>query len=165
MESKKTINEEKALANLANLCSKAEHCAGEMTDKMRRWGLDDDAQQRIIDYLTTHHFIDENRYCQAFVDDKVRLNGWGRHKVEQALFAKRVSREAMTRALDSVPDADYLMVLRPLLRAKWPSIKARTDFERSMKLIKYAMGRGFEIRLIRQCIDDMDDLNVPDDEL
>lgn len=166
MENKKTISEEKALANLANLCSKAEHCAGEMTDKMRRWGLADDAQQRILDYLTAHHFIDEDRYCQAFVEDKVKFDGWGRRKIEQALFAKRVSREAMARALDRVPDDDYLAVLRPLLHAKWPTIKARTDYERSMKLIKYAMGRGFDLRLIRLCIDDMANEEVElDDEL
>lgn len=165
MEQKKTVSEEKALASLASLCSKAEHCAGEMTDKMRRWGLPDDAQQRILDYLTARHFIDEDRYCQAFVEDKVRFDGWGRRKIEQALFAKHVSREAMARALDGVSDDDYLAVLRPLLHAKWPTIQARSDYERSMKLIKYAMGRGFDLRLIRQCIDDMADAECLDDDL
>ncbi len=165
MEHKQTVSEEKALATLAALCSKAEHCAGEMTDKMRRWGLPEDAQQRILDYLIAHQFIDEDRYCQAFVEDKVKFDGWGRRKIEQALYAKRVSREAMTRALDSVPDDDYLAVLRPLLHAKWPTLKARTDYERSMKLIKYAMGRGFELRLIRLCIDDMADAEDLDEVL
>lgn len=47
MENKKTVSEEKALANLANLCSKGEHCAGELIDKMRRWGLDEAAQERV----------------------------------------------------------------------------------------------------------------------
>lgn len=164
MENKKTISEEKALASLAALCSKAEHCAGDLTDKMRRWGLADDAQQRILDYLTAHHFIDEARYCRAFVEDKVKFDGWGRRKIEQALYAKRVSREAMAAALDGVPDADYLEVLRPLLQSKWPTIKGRNDYERSMKLIKYAMGRGFEMRLIRQCIDEAADCEMCDDE-
>ncbi len=163
MENKQSLSEEKALEKLAALCSKAEHCAGDLTDKMRRWGLADDARQRIVDYLTTHHFIDEDRYCRAFVDDKVRFDGWGRRKIEQALCAKRVSRDAMQAALDAVPDADYLAVLQPLLRAKWPTVKGRTHYERSMKLIKYAMGRGFEMRLIRQCIDDADDWIADDD--
>lgn len=164
MENKKTVSEEKALANLANLCSKGEQCAGELIDKMRRWGLDEAAQERVVAYLEEHHFIDENRYCHAFVEDKVRFDGWGRRKIEQALYLKRVSREAMNEALDSVPDDDYLAVLRPLLQGKWPTIKARTPYERSMKLIKYAMGRGFEMRLIRQCIDEMADIDVDDDE-
>ena len=28
-----------------------------------------------------------------------------------------------------------------------------------MKLIKYAMGRGFEMRLIRRCVDEMADVD------
>lgn len=59
------MSEEKALANLANLCSKGEHCAGELIDKMRRWGLDEAAQERVVAYLEEHHFIDETRYCHA----------------------------------------------------------------------------------------------------
>lgn len=55
MENKKTVSEEKALANLANLCSKGEHCAGELIDKMRRWGLDEAAQERVVAYLEEHH--------------------------------------------------------------------------------------------------------------
>ena len=53
-----------------------------------------------------------------------------------------------------MPDDEYLTVLRPLLKNKLPGIKATTDYERSMKLIKFAMGRGFTIDLIRKCIDD-----------
>lgn len=94
----------------------------------------------------------------------MRFDGWGRRKIEQALYMKRVSREAMNEALNSVPDDDYLAVLRPLLQSKWRTIKARTPYERSMKLIKYAMGRGFEMRLIRQCIDEAADFDDDDDE-
>lgn len=154
MDHKPTLSEEKALERLAALCSRGEHCAADLNEKMRRWGLDEETRQRIVDGLTARHFMDEHRYCRAFVEDKVRFDGWGRRKIEQALCAKHVDREAMLAALDAVPDSDYLAVLQPLLRAKWPTVKARNDYERSMKLIKYALGRGFEMRLVRQCIDD-----------
>ncbi|MBM6993992.1 MAG: RecX family transcriptional regulator [Prevotella sp.] len=158
------ISEEKALSSLAALCSKGEHCVGELEDKMKRWGLEDDARQRIIDYLTSHQFVDEERYCRSFVNDKVKYDRWGRRKIEQALWMKRISPDVSSSILDAVPDADYLDALRPMLKAKWPTIKAKTDYERSMKLIKYAMGRGFELRLIRQCVDEATDMEEPDDE-
>ena len=52
-------------------------------------------------------------------------------------------------------------MLRPLLKSKYPTIKAETDYERSVKLIKYALGKGFTFNLIKQCIDaavDEDDI-------
>lgn len=155
-------SEEQALSKLAALCSRGEHCTGELDEKMRRWGLDEEARRRNIDYLVAHQFVDDARYCRAFVGDKVRYDKWGRRKIEQALWQKHVPSDVSGPILDDVPDDDYLAALRPLLKAKWPTIKATTDYERSMKLIKFAMGRGFELRLIRQCIDEAADVAEDD---
>ncbi|MBP7768012.1 MAG: RecX family transcriptional regulator [Prevotella sp.] len=156
--------EEKALSNLAALCSRGEHCAGELDEKMRRWGLDEGARRRVLDYLRSHQFVDDARYCRSFVNDKVKYDRWGRRKIEQALWAKHIDPQVSASALDAVDDEDYLTALRPLLKAKWPTIKAKSDYERSMKLINYAMGRGFELRLIRKCIDEMGEITDVDDD-
>ena len=158
MENKKTVSEEKALANLANLCSKGEHCAGELIDKMRRWGLDEAAQERVVAYLEEHHFIDETRYCHAFVEDKVRFDGWGRRKIEQALYQKGVASDISRRVLDEVDDEAYVVELKKLIAAKRRSVQAESDYEMRAKLTKYALGRGFGYEVIRRCIDGADEL-------
>ena len=99
-------------------------------------------------------YIDDARYTEFFVHDKIRYNRWGRRKIEQALWQKRVDNSISTPVLDAVEDEEYLEVLRPLLASKYPTIKAESDYERSMKLIKFAMGRGFTIDLIRKCINE-----------
>ena len=48
--------------------------------------------------------------------------------------------------------ADYAEVLAPLLKAKARSVKGSSDYERSMKLVKYALGRGFDMQVIRRCL-------------
>ena len=35
----------------------------------------------------------------------------------------------------------------------------KTDYERAMKTIKWAVGRGFSLDLIRQCIDEAEEMN------
>ena len=151
---KRPILESQALKKLADLCAKGEHCSGEMLEKMRKWGLSEDAQARIMEKLTMMKYIDDERYTEFFVHDKIRYNRWGRRKIEQALWQKRVDSSISTPVLDAVEDEEYLEVLRPLLASKYPTIKAESDYERSMKLIKFAMGRGFTIDLIRKCIDE-----------
>ena len=108
--------------------------------------------------------IAETLFCRAFVNDKVKYNRWGRRKIEQALWQKHVPSEVSSPILNAVPDADYIEALSSLLNAKWHTIKANTDYERSMKFIKYALGRGFDMDIIRQCINEMTNEAVLEDE-
>ena len=152
----KTENE--AYLALAALCAQAEHCQYEMLEKMRRWELTEDAQARVMAKLIKERYVDDERYAQAFVKEKIRYNKWGRRKVEQALWQKRVDEDIRKRVLDDVDDDEYLNVLRPLLKQKRKTIKAQNDYELNQKLIRFAVGRGFTFDIIRQCIDVDDEL-------
>jgi len=47
--------------------------------------------------------------------------------------------------------------LRPLLESKRRTLKAATDYELNMKLIKFALSRGFDMETIRKCLTDVDE--------
>ena len=150
---KKEMTEQEAYLQLAALCAQAEHCQQEMRDKMRRWGLDETVQNRIIDRLIKERYVDDERYARAFVKDKIRYNKWGRRKVQQALWMKRIDADIQQRVLDEIDEKEYLDVLRPLLKQKRKSIKAESDYELNQKLLRFALGRGFGFDIIRQCLD------------
>ena len=154
-------SENDAYLTLAALCAQAEHCQYEMLEKMRRWELSEDAQVRVMAKLIKERYVDDERYAQAFVKDKIRYNKWGRRKVEQALWQKRIDEDIRKRVLDEVDSDEYLSVLRPLLKQKRKSIKAVNDYELKQKLMRFALGRGFTFDIIRQCIDVEEE---PDDE-
>ena len=147
------MTEQEAYLQLAALCAQAEHCQQEMRDKMRRWGLDETVQNRIIDRLIKERYVDDERYARAFVKDKIRYNKWGRRKVQQALWMKRIDADIQQRVLDEIDEKEYLDVLRPLLKQKRKSIKAESDYELNQKLLRFALGRGFGFDIIRQCLD------------
>ena len=149
----KQKTEQEAYLTLAALCAQAEHCQWEMTEKMRRWELDEAAQARVMQKLVKERYVDDERYARAFVKDKVQYNKWGRRKVEQALWQKHIDEDIRQRVLNEVADDEYLDVLRPLLKQKRKSIKASNDFELNQKLMRFALSRGFTFDLIRQCID------------
>ena len=139
---KREITEEQALQRLAGLCSRGEYCSYDMTEKMRRWGLSETAQARVMAELVKGRYVDDSRFCRMIVRDKLKFNKWGRRKIEQALWAKRIDES----------DEEYAEILMPMLKAKRKSVKAASDYERDMKLIKYAMGRGFTMDVIKQCL-------------
>ena len=159
---KKEMTEQEAYLQLATLCAQAEHCEQEMRDKMKRWEIDETAQNRIIDRLVKERYIDNERYARAFVKDKIRYNKWGRRKVQQALWMKRIDNDIQQRVLDEIDDKEYLDVLRPLLKQKRKSTKAANDYELNQKLVRFALGRGFGFDIIRQCLN-VDDIDIEEE--
>lgn len=152
MIQKRPMTGEKALSKLAALCAKAEYCTGDMDEKMRRWGIDEETRRKNIEYLVNNKYVDNSRYCRAFVNDKITYNHWGRRKIEQALWMKHIPEDVSEPILDEIPDERYMEVLKPLLLSKYPTINAESDYERSMKLIKFALGRGFSLDIIKKVI-------------
>lgn len=149
----KEVTEQGAYLQLAQLCARSEHCQYEMTEKMRRWEMNNEAQARVMKRLIEERYVDDERYARAFVKDKIRYNKWGRRKVEQALWTKRIADDICKRVLGEVDDKEYITILKPLLQQKRRSTKAATDYEMNHKLVKFALGRGFTFDIIRQCID------------
>ena len=148
----KEKTEQEAYLQLAAACAQAEHCEQEMRDKMKRWGMDPEAQNRVVERLTKERYIDNERYARAFVKDKVLYNKWGRRKVQQALWMKRIDDDIQQRVLDEIDEIEYLDVLIPLLKQKRKTIKADSDYELNQKLVRFALSRGFDFSVIRQCL-------------
>lgn len=149
--------QQEAFARLAALCARAEHSTGEMRQKMRRWQMDDDAQQEVIDALVDAHFVDDARYCRMYIDDKMKFNKWGPRKIEQGLALKGVPHHTIDEGMAQIPAQAFDDLLRPLLDAKARSVKAATPYERQRKLMAFAMGRGFTPDTIMRCIGHMEE--------
>ena len=158
----KEITEQQAMQRLAALCAKGEHCQYDLLQKMRQWGLDEQAQAKVMERLVAGKYVDDARYAAAFVRDKVNYNHWGRRKVEQALWMKHIDEAIVREALDAIDTGDYVSVLRPMLQQKRKHTTARSEYELNMKLMKWAVSRGFTTDVIRQCMTVNDDAELDD---
>jgi len=152
------MTEQEAFNRLAALCAASEHCRHDVMEKMRRWQLSDDACRRVTDRLVDARYIDETRYCRAFVSDKTEYAKWGKLKIAQALRMKRIPDEMAENALSALDDETQLSVLRPLLERKEREIRDTDAWNRRQKLVRYAAGRGFEMRVICRCLDCREDV-------
>ena len=160
---KKEISEQDAFYRLSALCSTAEHCSYEMVQKMKKWEMEDEAQARIMRRLTDDKYIDDERFCLSFARDKIRYSKWGRRKIEQALWMKRIDNGIQRKVLDGIDDEEYMKVLRPLMKSKRKSTKAENEYELNGKLIRFAISRGYNMNQIKQCIDNADEFDIEED--
>ena len=108
--------------------------------------------KRILERLVKERYIDEARYARFYINDKFRFNKWGRNKIIQGLRAKKIPASVYAVELEGIDEEDYLDILRSLLEAKRRDVKARNSYERDCKLIRFALGRGYEMEAIRRCL-------------
>ena len=133
-------------------CSSAEHCSWEVENKLKQWGASDEVAQNIIAHLQKERYVNNSRFCQAFVHDKYLFNRWGRQRIRQELRMRQLDDKDIACGMEEIDDKEYMEGLKSLLLSKNRNIKARNDYERAQKLMRYAAGRGFSIEETMQCI-------------
>ena len=99
---KRTKSPEQALASLMRLCARAEKSEGDARRLMRGWGVAEQDAEAVVARLVRERFIDDSRYAEAFVREKVRLSGWGEYKIRTALQRKGIRREVIEEALRQI---------------------------------------------------------------
>lgn len=142
---KKEITEEQALARAAALCSQSEQCTSKIRKKLEQWGIGDDAQERILERLVEERYIDEARFARAYAHDKFQYNHWGPVRIDMELRKMGIASSIRKTVVSELPHQDQLDTLVALLHAKAKSVKARSEYERRGKLIRFALGRGFQM--------------------
>ena len=143
-----TESEGKTLAE--RYCSGAEHCCLEVRAMLERHKAESGDIDRIIKQLITEGYIDESRYARAFVHDKVRFAKWGRIKISQALWQKRIPQGIADDALASIDDDEYMAALKDVAQSRYRQTKGATEYERKMKTMKTVCSRGYEPALVRK---------------
>ena len=79
---------------------------------LERHKVEADDISRILKYLVKEGYVDESRYAAAFVHDKVRFAKWGRSKIAQALWQKRIPADVADEALSHIDEDEYMEALR-----------------------------------------------------
>lgn len=141
---------EQLCARAAAYCSLSEHCPYEVEEKLRQWGADVEQVELIICYLEEENYLSEQRYVEAYVHDKLHIQGWGRQKISMMLAAKRVDKTLVREALEAIREEEYLAVLARVAEQKRHSLRGEDEEQLKAKLYRYLMGRGFTYGEIQQ---------------
>ena len=143
------------LSALAKYCSLAERCLYDVRKKIKAADLSGDAEQRIVEYLIKERYIDEERFCRSFVNDKFKFNHWGRIKICYELKIRNIKPDVYSDAIDAIDEEEYIYVLSGLLESKNRTIKGRSSQDVFQKLCRFASSRGFESELIIKILKSM----------
>ena len=124
-------------------CARAEHCAADVRRKLYEWQAPTDLSDEIVENLYKNDFLDDARFCHAYVHDKVAFQSWGRVKIQAGLRALDLPEADISEALNTIDEPTYAENLRQLAASR------RSDAPE--KRIRFLMQRGFTYEEIKKC--------------
>lgn len=149
---KKTKTVEQALQSLMRMCARQERSSGDALRLMKRWGVADEEAKKVLDRLRAERFIDDSRYAEAFVRDKLNLSGWGAYKIKTALRAKGVARDIIDEVVaPMLAETNMAERLEEIMRRRMRTLKYNSTYEAKTKLIRFAASRGYDIDEAVEC--------------
>jgi regulatory protein len=132
-------------------CSRREYCRRDMLDKIVSWGCTPAEARETVDFLVEQKFVDDRRYAEAFVKDKLRFNKWGRVKIACMLRMQNIDKAIVADVLSAIDETGYNRVLTEELQKKYRTVRGNA-LEIKGKLYRFAAGRGFEPEIINEAI-------------
>lgn len=133
------------LAKAQAYCAKAEHCAADVRRKLYEWGTPSDLFDEIEESLYSDNFLDDARFCAAYVHDKVEYQAWGRLKIQASLRALQLPESEISQALKNIDEIAYFGNLRKLIRSR--------SADSEDKRLRFLSQRGYTFDEIRKCSD------------
>ena len=124
-------------------CARAEHCAADVRRKLYEWGAPADFFGFIEEKLYEEDFLNDARFCHAYVHDKVEYQSWGRLKIQSGLQALQLPSADIQEALETMDKTRYFENLRNLIAQR------KSDSEE--KRLRFLLQRGFLYEEIKKC--------------
>ena len=124
-------------------CARSEHCAADVRRKFFEWGAPSEIADFIEEKLYERDFLNDARFCRAYVHDKVAYQAWGRIKIQTGLRALQLPENAIRDALEEIDEEVYMRNLRSLVEQR------KKDNEE--KRLRFLLQRGFCFEEIKKC--------------
>lgn len=136
------------------LCSRREYCTSDLKKKvLLTLEGNAEATAEVMQTLLDEKYIDDARYASAYARDKSGISGWGAAKIRYMLSAKGIARQVIDAALQEIDQSRADIRLEKLLENKYRSLK--NDPQCRMKLLRFALGRGYSYDEASQVIGKM----------
>ena len=147
-----TEREKQVYDALSAQCARREYCVSDIRRKaLERLEFDAAAADAVVASLVADGYVDDRRYAAAFARDKSALSGWGPVKIRSALLARGVDRAVVLESLEEIDPERAASRLEKVLETKWRSL--RDDPQGRLKLIRFALSRGYDYEPIRPLIE------------
>lgn len=153
--SKKSWSYEEAKEKIGAYCAYQERCVWEVRRKMNEKGINASDAEKLVMYMISEGFLEEERYVRAFARGKFRLKKWGRSRISRELKMKQIPEQLIRIGISEIDQTEYYETLRAEVEKKWEKTHEKDPYKKRFKVIGYLMNKGFEQELIQEIVDSL----------
>lgn len=121
--------------------------------KLKENGFTEDIIDEVLDILENEEYLNDRVYCEIFIEDKKKLNGYGKNKIKSLLIQKGISKNIFEDFLDEFEyDDEFDNALKMGIKKLNLLSNEDDNFKKKQKIINYLAYRGFSFNVINDVL-------------
>ena len=124
----------------------------ELRLKMKNKGFNPQLIDNAISILKERKYLDDERYCEMFINDKINISKHGVRKIKEALYYKGIDKEIIEEKIKSISAESEEERALLLGEKKLLNIKENDNRKKMSKLSNYLLGKGFEYETVNKTL-------------
>ena len=121
--------------------------------KLKENGFAEDVIDKVLDILEKEEYLNDKVYCEIFIEDKKKLNGYGKNKIKSLLIQKGISKNIFEDFLDEFEyDEEFDNALKMGIKKLELLSNEEDNFKKKQKIINYLTYRGFGFDVINDVL-------------
>lgn len=134
----------------------------ELKIKMQDKGFDSGLIDNALNLLKDQKYLDDERYCEMFINDKINISKYGIRKIKEALFYKGIDRKIIDEKIKNISAEEEEARAFQLGKKKLAAIKEEDTRKKGMKLSNYLIGKGFEYETVKKVVRNLMNIGFED---
>ena len=121
--------------------------------KLKKNGFAEDVIDEVLDILEKEEYLNDKVYCEIFIEDKKKLNGYGKNKIKSLLIQKGISKNIFEGFLNEFEyDEEFDNALKMGIKKLELLSNEEDNFKKKQKIINYLAYRGFGFDVINDVL-------------
>lgn len=121
--------------------------------KLKENGFAEDVIDEVLDILEKEEYLNDKVYCEIFIEDKKKLNGYGKNKIKSLLIQKGISKNIFEGFLNEFEyDEEFDNALKMGIKKLELLSNEEDNFKKKQKIINYLAYRGFGFDVINDVL-------------
>lgn len=121
--------------------------------KLKENGFAEDVIDEVLDILEKEEYLNDKVYCEIFIEDKKKLNGYGKNKIKSLLIQKGISKNIFEGFLNEFEyDEEFDNALKMGIKKLELLSNEEDNFKKKQKIINYLTYRGFGFDVINDVL-------------
>ena len=121
--------------------------------KLKENGFAEDVIDEGLDILEKEEYLNDKVYCEIFIEDKKKLNGYGKNKIKSLLIQKGISKNIFEDFLNEFEyDEEFDNALKMGIKKLELLSNEEDNFKKKQKIINYLTYRGFGFDVINDVL-------------